>query len=175
MHLIRFACLQKYANKLGCCLLNMCADEDGAASTQLPKYLSELTSLMICMAQGNPKVALKHGLADFYNKQEDEADPNRRKDVFFVDLLVSHCWLSSHCIATCAVMTSACHVDVIWSCRPAATYRQARIDRKRQTEVVATICIWRSTQSASHSKTHVPRHRIGHIVIITHRCILLNL
>lgn len=42
---------------------------------------------MIAMAQGNPKVALKHGLADFYGKQED-VNPNRRNQSFFVDLLV---------------------------------------------------------------------------------------
>ncbi|KAL0025899.1 hypothetical protein WJX77_000508 [Trebouxia sp. C0004] len=80
-----------YANKLGSCLLNMRTNADGIASTQLAKHLSDLTSLMICMAQGNPKTALKHGLADFYNDQEDqtEANPNLCKDVFFVNLLAA--------------------------------------------------------------------------------------
>ncbi len=208
--------MQRYASKLGSCLLNMSTNEDGTASTQLTKQLSELTSLMICMAQGNPKVALKHGLADFYSKQEDQADPNRRKDAFFVDLLVSHWWLSSHCTALRAVcydpfasamvghsamandvehmaschnvpvivqsegiivykcMTSVYHVDTIWSCRPAATYRRTSIDTDQQTEAVATICIWQGTQSASRGKAHVLRHMTEHTAIITYRCTALN-
>lgn len=41
---------------------------------------------MIAMAQGNPRIALKLGLADFYSKQEDV--DLRRNQSFFVDLLV---------------------------------------------------------------------------------------
>lgn len=105
--LICCGCMQRYANKLGSCLLETSEDIDSPADRQLAKWVSEVTSLMVCMAQGNPKVALKHGLADFTSStQVNQADPTHRQDAFFVDLLVSvlHLRLTtlqSHVIQTC--------------------------------------------------------------------------
>ena len=87
--LICSGCMQRYANKLGSCLLEMCEDTNCPASRQLAKWVSEVTSLMVCMAQGNPNVALKHGLADFTSTTHiNPADPTHRQDAFFVDLVV---------------------------------------------------------------------------------------
>ena len=45
---------------------------------------------MVCMAHGNPRLALKIGLADFTsNHQEQGAELSPRQEPFFVDLLVS--------------------------------------------------------------------------------------
>ncbi len=83
-------CMQRYANKLGSCLLETSEDINSPANRQLAKWVSEVTSLMVCMAQGNPKVALKHGLADFTNTTHiNPADPTHRQDAFFLDLVVS--------------------------------------------------------------------------------------
>lgn len=81
----------RYANKLGSLLLETYEDTDSPANRQLAKWVSEVTSLMICMAQGNPKIALKHGLADFTssNKQQHPADSTHRQDAFFVDLVMA--------------------------------------------------------------------------------------
>ena len=80
--------LQRYANKLGTCLLEISDNDDNPANSQLTKWVCEATSLMVCMAQGNPKLALKHGLADFTSTQP-KPQPAHRQDVFYVDLLVS--------------------------------------------------------------------------------------
>ena len=88
--------MQRYANKLGSCLLETCEDINSPANRQLAKWVSEVTSLMVCMAQGNPKVALKHGLADFTSSTHvNQADPTHRQDAFFVDLVVSPLHLRS--------------------------------------------------------------------------------
>ena len=82
--------VQRYASKLGACLLETSEDANNPANRQLTLWVSEVTSVMICMAQGNPKLALKHGLADFTNNsQSQQAEPSFRPDAFFVDLLVS--------------------------------------------------------------------------------------
>ncbi|DBA72014.1 hypothetical protein WJX79_004288 [Trebouxia sp. C0005] len=80
----------RYANKLGSCLLETSEDVNSPANRQLAKWVSEVTSLMVCMAQGNPKVALKHGLADFTSSTHaNQADPTHRQDAFFLDLMVA--------------------------------------------------------------------------------------
>ena len=88
--------VQRYANKLGSCLLETSEDVNSPANRQLAKWVSEVTSLMVCMAQGNPKVALKHGLADFTSSTHaNQADPTHRQDAFFLDLMVSSLHLCS--------------------------------------------------------------------------------
>ncbi len=88
--------MQRYANKLGSCLLETSEDITSPANRQLAKWVSEVTSLMVCMAQGNPKVALKHGLADFTSSTHiNPADPTHRQDAFFLDLVVSSLHLRS--------------------------------------------------------------------------------
>ncbi|DBB02719.1 TPA: hypothetical protein ACH3X3_011664 [Trebouxia sp. C0006] len=80
----------RYANKLGSCLLETSEDINSPANQQLAKWVSEVTSLMVCMAQGNPKVALKHGLADFTSSTHvNQADLTHRQDAFFLDLVVA--------------------------------------------------------------------------------------
>lgn len=109
MHrLRRCSCLQRYANKLGSLLLETYEDADSPANRQLAKWVSEVTSLMICMAQGNPKVALKHGLADFTSskQQHEPADSTHRQDAFFVDLVVS----SVHNVFCSRVQFTMCSV-----------------------------------------------------------------
>ncbi len=94
--LICSGCMQRYANKLGSCLLETSEDINSPANQQLAKWVSEVTSLMVCMAQGNPKVALKHGLADFTSTTHiNPTDPTHRQDAFFVDLVVSSLHLCS--------------------------------------------------------------------------------
>ena len=94
--LIGSGCVQRYANKLGSCLLETSEDITSPANRQLAKWVSEVTSLMVCMAQGNPKVALKHGLADFTSSTHiNPADPTHRQDAFFLDLVVSSLHLRS--------------------------------------------------------------------------------
>ena len=81
--------MQRYANKLGNCLLEMSDDDSNPANRQLTKWVCEVTSVMVFMAQGNPKLALKHGLADFTSAKVNSAElPPHRQDVFLGDLLV---------------------------------------------------------------------------------------
>ena len=82
--------MQRYASKLGTCLLEASEDGSNPAGRQLVQWVSEATSLMVCMAHGNPRLALKIGLADFTsNHQEQGAELSPRQEPFFVDLLVS--------------------------------------------------------------------------------------
>lgn len=120
--LIGSGCMQRYANKLGSCLLETSEDINSPANQQLAKWVSEVTSLMVCMAQGNPKVALKHGLADFTSSTHvNQADLTHRQDAFFLDLVVSSLHLRSTLSGAMSSRTDS------WQCANKVTHLQAGI------------------------------------------------
>ena len=120
--LIGSGCVQRYANKLGSCLLETSEDINSPANQQLAKWVSEVTSLMVCMAQGNPKVALKHGLADFTSSTHvNQADLTHRQDAFFLDLVVSSLHLRSTLSGAMSSRTDS------WQCANKVTHLQAGI------------------------------------------------
>ena len=82
--------MQLYARKLGACLLEMSDSESCSASQDLHRWITELTSLMVCVSLGNPK-----GLKAFHSASMDGSAASVRQlpDSFYEDLLV-RCQLS---------------------------------------------------------------------------------
>ncbi len=78
--------VQLYARKLGACLLEMTDSEACSTSEDLHRWITELTSLMVCVSLGNPK-----GLKAFHSASMDGSSASVRQlpDSFYEDLLVS--------------------------------------------------------------------------------------
>ena len=78
--------VQTYARKLGACLLELSDSEpSSAAAEDMNRWITELTSLTICVSLGNPK-----GLKAFHSTSMDgsSARVNQLPDSFYEDLLV---------------------------------------------------------------------------------------
>lgn len=78
--------MQLYARKLGACLLEMTDSEACSTSEDLQRWITELTSLMVCVSLGNPK-----GLKAFHSASMDGSSASVRQlpESFYEDLLVS--------------------------------------------------------------------------------------
>ena len=78
--------MQLYARKLGACLLEMTDSEACSTSEDLHRWITELTSLMVCVSLGNPK-----GLKAFHSASMDGSSASVRQlpESFYEDLLVS--------------------------------------------------------------------------------------
>ncbi len=121
-HLLALDACSDTQTSLGSCLLETSEDINSPANQQLAKWVSEVTSLMVCMAQGNPKVALKHGLADFTSSTHvNQADLTHRQDAFFLDLVVSSLHLRSTLSGAMSSRTDS------WQCANKVTHLQAGI------------------------------------------------
>lgn len=78
--------MQTYARKLGACLLELSDSESSSAAAEdMHRWITELTSLTICVSLGNPK-----GLKAFHSASMDgsSATVNQLPDSFYEDLLV---------------------------------------------------------------------------------------
>lgn len=75
-----------YARKLGACLLEMTDTEACSTSEDLHRWITELTSLMVCVSLGNPK-----GLKAFHSASMDGSSASVRQlpESFYEDLLVT--------------------------------------------------------------------------------------
>lgn len=81
--------MQTYARKLGACLLELSDSESSSAAAEdMHRWITELTSLTICVSLGNPK-----GLKAFHSASMDgsSATVNQLPDSFYEDLLVGPC------------------------------------------------------------------------------------
>ena len=83
--------VQTYARKLGACLLGMCDSEPCSAAEDMNRWITELTSLMVCVSLGNPK-----GLKAFHSASMDGSSATVRQlpDSFYEDLMVGSACLS---------------------------------------------------------------------------------
>lgn len=83
--------MQTYARKLGTCLLEMSDNENSSAAEDMHRWITELTSLTICVSLGNPK-----GLKAFHSASMDgsSATVNQLPDSFYEDLLVGSHFMS---------------------------------------------------------------------------------